>query len=112
TAGLALDILDAVKSLALDAPDASPGVALGLARGVAGCARDAEGTLLNHEIVDDAGTLASALAFLAGDGQVLVAGGLYRVVRRSFVLREHSSRMAGGARAFLLERRKTRAERD
>jgi hypothetical protein len=114
-ARLALDILDATQSLALDlASDSSlaPGVMLGLSRGVAGCSRDADGTLIGCELIDDAVPLASSLAATARPGEALVGGGLYRIVRRSFVLREMPTRAGSGSKPFRLERMKTRGERD
>lgn len=115
-ARLALEIVDAARSLAtdlLDANDEAVGVMLGMARGVAGCARDAEGTMLSYELVDDAAPLASSLAAAARAGEALVAGGLYRIVRRAFVLREYASKSGpSGVRAFALERARSRTERD
>ena len=114
-ARLALDILDAARSVAADADlhgVAAPGVALGLARGVAGCARDPDGNLVSYELVDDAAPMAVSLAAVARPAEALVAGGLYRIVRRAFVLRETSPRGASGVRPYVLERMKSRAERD
>ncbi len=115
-ARLALEILDAARSLATDLVDTDEevaGVMLGMVRGVAGCARDAEGTMLSYELVDDAASLASSLAASARAGEALVAGGLYRIVRRAFVLREHASKGGpSGIRAFALERARSRTERD
>lgn len=114
-ARLALDILDAARSVAADADlqgTSAPGVALGLARGVAGCARDADGQLISYELVDDAAPMAVSLASVARPGEALVAGGLYRIVRRAFVLREMSPRGPSGVRPYVLERMKSRAERD
>ena len=88
-----------------------PTVSLGLARGVASCARDAEGGLVSYEVVDDAVPLAAALASVARPGEALVAGALYRNVRRAFVLQESGLRPGAGARTWLLKRMKTRAER-
>ncbi len=115
-ARLALEILDAARSLATDQDDPDDEVAsvmLGMARGVAGCARDAEGTMLSYELVDDAAPLAISLASSARAGEALVAGGLYRIVRRAFVLRDHPSKGGpSGVRAFALERARSRTERD
>ncbi|MBI5517204.1 MAG: protein kinase [Deltaproteobacteria bacterium] len=118
-ARFALDALDAVRTLAPDhAPGASPDLtattrlALGLSRGVAACAREPGGTLQSYEIVDDARAVASTLGQTARPQEALVALGFYRTARRAFVLREHAGRSAAGQRAFLLERMKTRAERD
>ncbi len=116
-ARLALEILDAARTLATESDgedgDAPPGVSLGMARGVAGCARDAEGTMLSYELVDDAAPLATSLAGVGRPGEALVAGALYRIVRRAFMLREHSPRNGpSGVRAFVLERARSRTERD
>lgn len=114
-ARLALDILDSARSVAADAEmqgGAAPSVALGLARGVAGCARDALGHLLSYDLVDDAAPMAVSLAAVAKPAEALVAGGLYRIVRRAFVLRETTPRGASNARPYVLERMKSRAERD
>jgi tetratricopeptide (TPR) repeat protein len=114
---LALEILDAARTIAVDAdaddPLEAPGVMLGMARGVAGCARDAEGTMLSYELVDDAAPLAHSLAASARAGEALVAGALYRIVRRAFVLREHTAKGGPtGVRAYALERARSRTERD
>jgi serine/threonine protein kinase/predicted ATPase len=114
-ARLALEILDAARSIAADAddePGKSPGISLGLARGVAGCARDADGTMLSFELVDDAASLAASLAAVARPGEALVSGALYRIVRRAFVLREATVRAPSAVRAFALERSRSRTERD
>ncbi|MEZ4392664.1 MAG: protein kinase [Polyangiales bacterium] len=114
-ARLALDILDSARSVAADAElhgVAAPAVSLGLARGVAGCARDPDGNLISYELVDDAAPMAVSLAAVARPSEALVAGGLYRIVRRAFVLRETSPRGASNARPYVLERMKSRAERD
>jgi serine/threonine protein kinase/tetratricopeptide (TPR) repeat protein len=113
-ARLGLEILDAARSLASDVEDdpiAAPSVMLGLARGAASCARDADGSMVSYELVDDAAPLATALAAASTPGVALVAGGFYRVVRRSFVLREQP-RSPVGNRAFVLERARSRTERD
>lgn len=112
-ARLALEVLEAAQVLASDAGgEGAFGVALGLARGVAAAARGASGTLLGFEIVDDAVSFATSLALSAQAGEALVAGGLYRLVRRAFVLSEQGARTGSGSRTFLLERPKTRAERE
>ncbi|MFO0606541.1 MAG: protein kinase [Polyangiales bacterium] len=114
-ARLALEILDAARSIAADAdddPGEVPVVSLGLARGVAGCARDGEGTMLSFELVDDAASLAGSLAVAARPGEALVSGALYRIVRRAFVLREAAPRGPSAVRAFALERSRSRTERD
>ncbi len=109
-ARLALDILDAANALDAEATHELT-VSLGLARGVASCARDSEGALVSYEVVDDAIPLATSLAAAARPGEALVAGGLYRTARRAFVLQESSFRPTGGNRAWVLQRMKSRAER-
>jgi serine/threonine protein kinase/tetratricopeptide (TPR) repeat protein len=110
-AQLALDLADVVRSLAADA-DAAPRLALGLARGVAASARRGRETLLVFDLVDESAALAGALADAAEPGEVLVTGGIYRGVRRAFVLGEASARTAGVSRSWRLERAKSRAERE
>ncbi len=68
--------------------------------------------MLSYELVDDAAPLAHSLAASARAGEALVAGALYRIVRRAFVLREHAARGPSGVRAFALERARSRTERD
>lgn len=111
-ARLAIDLAEAINALASDGGDAPLGVALGLARGVAAAARGASGSLLGFEIVDDAIAFATALADLAHAGEIFLTPGLYRLVRRAFVLAEHGSRTGSGARVFRLARPKSRAERE
>lgn len=121
-ARLALDIADAARSLAVDAETFRAGSApqdqvvsalsLGLTRGVAGCSRDPEGNLIACELIDDASAQADVLASLARPGEILVASPLARIVRRVFSLKEHPARTGSSARPWLLERMKSRAERD
>ncbi len=111
-ARLALDLSDAASALAADAPELTPGLAMGLARGMAAAARGASGSLLGWEVVDDAVSFATALAAGAVAGETLVAGGLYRLVRRAFVLTEHGGRASVGSRIWRLERAKSKVERE
>lgn len=118
-ARLALDILDAARAVAFDltafdaaASDTVPRVALGLARGVAAASREADGALASFEMVDASVSLASVSAEAARPGEALVATGLHRVVRRAYVLREAVGRTPSASKGFVLERAKTRAERD
>jgi tetratricopeptide (TPR) repeat protein len=110
-AQLALDLADAVRSLAADV-EAAPRLALGLARGVAASTRRGRDTLLVFDLVDESAALAGALADAAEPGEVLVTGGIYRGVRRAYVLGESSARSAGISRSWRLERAKSRAERE
>jgi eukaryotic-like serine/threonine-protein kinase len=115
-ARLALEIQDTARSLAADVADETvevSSVMLGMARGVAGCARDIDGNMLSYELVDDAASLAGTLASAAQPGEILLAGALYRIVRRSFLLSEYVSSKSGSSlRAFVLERQRSRSERD
>jgi len=110
-ARLALDIAEAIQSLDGDA-DSSPGVALGLARGVAAAARGASGSLLGFDIVDESASFATTLAAVAEQGEVLATAGFYRIVRRAFVLSESGARAGIGTRIYRLDRAKSRAERE
>jgi len=111
-AWVALDLLEAVRSLEGDgdgdeASRVPPEVAIGLARGVAACVRDADGTLLRCEVVDDAEANAHNLARYARYGEARVNTGLARILRRAFVFRD-----AGEGRGLVIERSRTRTERD
>jgi tetratricopeptide (TPR) repeat protein len=110
-ARLALDIAEAVAAFAREA-DLLPGVALGVARGVAAAARGGSGTLLGFDIVDESASFAAALADVAEAGEVLATAGFYRIVRRAFVLGESTARAGIGTRVYRLERAKSRAERE
>jgi serine/threonine protein kinase len=110
-AWVALDLLEAVRSLEADREEtgagARPQVALGLARGVAACVRDADGTLLRCEVVDDAEVAAQGLARSTRLGEARATLGLARILRRAFVFREGQD-----GRGLVLERPRTRSERD
>lgn len=110
-ARLALDVADAVAAVSRDS-EQLPGVALGVARGVAAAARGSSGSLLGFDIVDESASFAAALADVASAGEVLSTAGFYRLVRRAFVLGESSARAGIGTRVYRLERAKSRAERD
>lgn len=112
-ARLALDFVEAAQTLASEqGNEGSLCVAIGMARGIAAAARDSDGTLLGFELVDEAIPFALALSDLAEPGEILVTAGLYRLVRRAFVLSEHHTRIGIGPRTFRLLRMKTRAERE
>ncbi len=109
-AWVALDLLEAVRSLEGDSEgpeEVAPQVAMGLARGVAACVRDADGTLLRCEVVDDAEDAAHNLARSARYGEARASLGLARVLRRAFVFRD-----VGEGRGLAIERSRTRTERD
>jgi len=110
-ARLALDIADAIASMGGD-PESSPGVALGVARGVAAAARGGSGSLLGFDIVDESASFAATLSDIAEQGEVLATAGFYRLVRRSFVLAETGARAGIGTKIYRLERAKSRAERE
>lgn len=115
-ARLALDLLDAARTLAADLESVdealvefAPTLGLGLARGLVACAFDADGVPIRFEPVDDALPIANGLAAAARPGEALLGAALARFVRRAFVLREAASR---GPRAWALERLRGRSERD
>ena len=118
-ARLALDLLDAARTLAADLEsidvalvEFAPTLSLGLARGLVACAFDADGIPIRFEPVDDALTVANGLAGAARPGEALLGAALARFVRRAFVLREATPRGASVGRAWALERLRGRAERD
>jgi serine/threonine protein kinase/tetratricopeptide (TPR) repeat protein len=115
-ARLALDLLDAARTLAADLEsvdealvELAPTLGLGLARGLVACAFDPDGVPMRFEPVDDALPIANGLAAAARPGEALLGAALARFVRRAFVLREAPSR---GPRAWALERMRGRSERD
>jgi len=113
-AHVALDLAEAVRALAVgeDGADRAPGLALGIARGVAAVARGTDGSLIGFEVVDDAVSFATSLADTAAAGEILLTPALSRLVRRSFALTEHSTRSALASRVWRLERVKSRGERE
>ncbi len=110
-ARLALDVAEALAAFSGDS-ERMPGVALGVARGVAAVARGSSGSLLGFDIVDESASFAAALADVASAGEVLATAGFYRLVRRAFVLGESTARAGIGTRVYRLERAKSRGERE
>jgi len=118
-ARLALDLLDAARTLAADLEsvdealvELAPTLGLGLARGLVACAFDVDGVPMRFEPVDDALPIANGLAAAARPGEALLGAALARFVRRAFVLREATARGPGAGRAWALERLRGRSERD
>ncbi|MBL8604510.1 MAG: protein kinase [Myxococcales bacterium] len=115
-AALALDLLDAARTLSDreegPATALTPTVSLGLDRGMAACVRDGEGTLQRCEIVDDAQGVATSLARLAKAGEVRLSLGLSRVLRRMYQFREAAPGATPESHGVVLDRPRSRAERD
>ncbi len=82
-AALALDAHDALAGLSTDLPVALA-ASIGIVRAVAAGERDESGHLLRHAVTPPAPELADLLSREAPAGKTLVAGGLYRLVRREF----------------------------
>jgi serine/threonine protein kinase/tetratricopeptide (TPR) repeat protein len=82
-AALALDAHDALFGLSSDLPVALA-ASIGIVRAVAAGDRDEAGHLLRHAVSSPAPELADVLSEEAPPGKTLVAGGLYRLVRREF----------------------------
>lgn len=79
-----VDTHDVVAGAAADLPS-QLGVSIGIVRGIASGRRDAAGHLMDHEVQPPALVLADRLRHEAGPAASLVAGGLYRLVRRDFL---------------------------
>ncbi len=79
-----VDAHDVVAGAAADLPT-ELGVSIGIVRGIASGRRDAGGHLMDHEVQPPALVLADRLRHEAGPAASLVAGGLYRMVRRDFL---------------------------
>ncbi len=79
-----VDTHDAVSGAAADLPT-ELGVSIGIVRGIASGRRDSAGNLMDHEVQPPALVLADRLRQEAGPAASLVAGGLYRLVRRDFL---------------------------
>jgi serine/threonine protein kinase/tetratricopeptide (TPR) repeat protein len=82
-AALALDAHDALNGLSTDLPVALA-ASIGIVRAVAAGDRDEAGHLLRHVVTPPAPELTDVLSREAPPGRTLVAGGLYRLVRREF----------------------------
>jgi tetratricopeptide (TPR) repeat protein len=82
-AALALDAHDALNGLSTDLPVALA-ASIGITRAVAAGDRDEAGHLLHHVVTPPAPELTDVLSREAPPGRTLVAGGLYRLVRREF----------------------------
>lgn len=80
----AVDAHDVTQGAAADLP-AELTASIGIVRGIASGSRDPAGHLMDAEVQTPALVLSNRLRQVAGPGVSLVAGGLYRLVRRDFL---------------------------
>lgn len=112
-----LDVRDAVAAVA-EETRTRVSVGIGLARAVATGRRDKSGRMVQHQIQPAAEALASALSRRAEARGILVAGGLYRLLRTDFAWKsagevdiEPSPGLPQRVRVYSLERSFTRDEK-
>lgn len=82
--GFAIDLQDGVRDAAEDL-NVELTVTVGIVRSLASGRRDKTGHLIEHHLAEPALSLANLLRDRARLGTSLVAGGLYRLVRRDFI---------------------------
>ncbi len=122
---LAMDVIEALQGLSADALIPLT-ASLGVSRGVVSTVRDGGGRLLRYEPVGRVVEVAEQLAEAGDAGEVLGAGEVYRLVRRTYTFDENAVRevnvttehgTAGGRRdtrsirAYPLRGKRTREER-
>jgi tetratricopeptide (TPR) repeat protein len=82
-ASLAIDVHEALAGASDDLP-VSLRASIGIVRGIASGERDEQGNLVHHTLQEPANYLADQLGSRTPFGKTWVAGGLYRLVRRSY----------------------------
>ncbi|MEJ7731722.1 MAG: protein kinase [Polyangiaceae bacterium] len=118
-ASLAIDVHEALAGASEDLP-VSLRASIGIVRGIASGERDDQGNLVHHTLQEPANYLADQLGSRTPFGKTWVAGGLYRLVRRSYRWGDAPSLDLGAAeryevppqmRVYALQRPLTREER-
>ncbi len=80
---LGLDVVDALAGLSEDLEE-PVSASLGISRGIVSTVRDPNGRLVRYEAIGSVLTVAERLADEGEAGEVLVAGEVFRLVRRAF----------------------------
>jgi len=117
---LGLDVVDALQGLSVDLIDPLS-ASLGVSRGVGSTVRDQRGRLIRYEPVGAVLAVAERLSEEGAPGEILVAGEVYRLVRRVFSFDEDAGEVevdtqgsgtgTRGLRTHRLRGARTREER-
>ncbi len=117
---IATDLLDALDGLAADSL-APVRASIGMSRGMVSTVRDHDGRLLRYAPVGNVLDVAERLSIVASAEEILVAGDVYRLVRRDFAFDEEvrtidvstqATSTAQELKAWLLRSARTQEERE